>query len=507
MKNNILLLSIFYFLLTSIFVSCNDDDKRSSIVLDKSSITIKTKGGRETVKLTTNGKWEIKDIPEWISVNPSFGEYSAEVIVEASKNEEIAERNATLTFAQGNTSKTLEVKQLGLMDSDPFIKLSTNDLSMSLTGDEKKITLTTNRSWKATNIPNWVVISPTSGDESTEITIKVNENRNPETRQVNIIFVNEDVSQLLEISQFGLKEVIRGPTLPIFSFKYVEFASNYTKYSIKVNSLFVNPEIKNKIYSGNLISHDTQLNTDIFEFTGYTFNPVTVSTSAAIDGEIVKTYIPSLTEQDTFARQIIAKNPSQNESFTADNGSTEFYSYRRLHVLGITNIGIKLDEVVSGSSFTKKEMTRKYGIIFSFKQLLFSLTTDKPEALIKETLTEADKAKGVSYVSVVNYGKVGLLVVESDTDSRNVKFAINKVIANQPLTQEESNLIQSADISYVYFNNNKEVQVKKGNIDAVNAYKDAMTNKKDNIYPVTFQLANYDTHAVSTLPFSFSVPE
>ena len=61
-------------------------------------------------------------------------------------------------------------------------------------------------------------------------------------------------------------------------------------------------------------------------------------------------------------------------------------------------------------------MTRKYGLIYSFKRTFFTLDIDIPKKLIKEELKDADKAKGASYVSSVGYGRVGLLIVESDTD-------------------------------------------------------------------------------------------
>ena len=88
----------------------------------------------------------------------------------------------------------------------------------------------------------------------------------------------------------------------------------------------------------------------------------------------------------------------------------------------MVNLGVKLDEIMSDVSFKEKEMTRKYGLIYSFKRTFFTLDIDIPKKLIKEELKDADKAKGASYVSSVGYGRVGLLIVESDTDSRDVKL-------------------------------------------------------------------------------------
>ena len=71
----------------------------------------------------------------------------------------------------------------------------------------------------------------------------------------------------------------------------------------------------------------------------------------------------------------------------------------------MVNLGVKLDEIMSDVSFKEKEMTRKYGVIYSFKRTFFTLDIDIPKKLIKEELKDADKAKGASYVSSVGYGR------------------------------------------------------------------------------------------------------
>lgn len=497
------LFSFMLLLFATVLISCKDDEK-ASIELDKSSLTMDVRGGGELIKLTASGEWKIYDIPEWLSINPVSGDYSAEITITATENEGFTRRKASLLFTCGEDSKTLEVEQLSLEDLAPFIKLDKNDQSMSLWGSTEKIKITTNSTWEVVNVPDWITVTPKSGEKSAEITIIAKENRMPERREVDITIRSGEVKKILNINQPGLKDAIRMPLLSIFSYKEVELSDFYTA---KTYSLFVNPTIQERVYLGNLISHNMQSHIDIPLFTGYTFNPVTVSTSAPISGDVARTYVPSWENQDAFARQIISENPKQNVSFVTDNGTTDFYSYGELYTIGMANIGVELDKVVSGLSYKEKEMTKKYGMVYAFKQILFSLNMDYPEKLIKEELKEADRSKGVSYVHSVNYGKIGLMVVESDTDSRDVRIAINRMLAGETLSQHETQLIQSADISYVYFTNKNEVQVKKGNLDAVNAYQDAVTKEKDNIYPVTFQLADFANHSRSTISFSFKMPD
>ncbi len=486
--------------------SCNDDENDPFIELDKTSITIDTSGGGGSITMKTNGKWEVKNIPDWMLVSPTAGDHSSEITITiAEKNPEFTRRKASLVFICGPASKILEVEQLSLMDTPPFIELSKKNLSMSIWGEEQKIQITSNTPWEATNIPQWISIDPVSGDQSTEITVRVLESREPEERQANLVFAGKNVTGTLNIAQPGLRDVIRSPLLPGFSFKSIEYTKESNLIKMETENLFVNPDIRNKIYLGNLICHRPASNTDIQAFTGYTFNPITISADVSNIGmDIVKTYLPSWEEQNAFARQIISKKPKQSAGFYTNNG-TEFYTHKYLHTLGVVSLGVKLDELVSGFSFTEKEMTRKYGLIYSFKHTLFNLTMDLTDQLVKEELKEADVAKGMSYVNTVTYGKVGLLIVESDIDSRNVKTAIEKVIKDGALSPAESALIDGADICYVYFDNNNNVQVKKGKTEVIQAYRDALKDT-DNIYPVGFYISEAVDSSSGMFSFSINVP-
>ncbi len=486
------------------FSSCKKEAEPIAYVdLERESVTIAIEGGEETVGLKSNGQWEIQDIPEWLTISPMLGEYNSQINISVTKNEDKERRTASLLFICGEQSSTLSVTQLSIMDLDPFIELG--DFSqMAQPGSSNKIQLTGNCEWTIEGIPDWLTVNPKSGNGTEEITITALENRDPEARAVSLTFIGKEVQNTLDVVQGGLKEVYRVPLLPIFRFGVtncwissglIECCRTTTK------SMFVNPAIKDEIYLGNLLCHDAQPHTNIPVFSGYTFNPITVVGNDVSE----ETFLPSLAAQKELAKQVIEEsNPSG--PLKADFGTVEFYDHRQLHAVGMVNMGIKLDEIVSGASFPEKEMTRKFGVIFSFKRILFSLKTDTPQNLIQEELKEADITKGVSYVSSVSYGKVGLLVVESDIDSRIVRRAIERVLRNRPVSEQEQNAINSADICYVYYNTDNEVQVNKGGMEAVNSYKRAMKTK-DNVYPVQFQLSNFTSHETSSISFSYEMPE
>lgn len=501
---------IFIALITGLITlfGCDDEHGKNLLKLDTDLITLNHKDDVGKVQLTSGATWEVSGVPDWIQLSPESGDSSTEISITADENNTFEQRIAKLIFTNGHISKTLTVKQLSLQEADPFIELSEKELQVGLTTNEIHVELTTNRPWKIQNIPDWLSVAPVSGEKSALLTIRNIENRGLDSRSAQLTISAENVTSNLNVNQYGMKSLVASPYLPIFKFEKLgstyktQPQSTLISFNVKSDYMFINPAIKDKIYLGNLVCHNIGQGANIPEYTGYTFKPITVSTSAPIYS---RTFQPSLAEQNNYAEYILSQNPKQILSFTGDNGTVEFYSYRQLHAVGMANLGIKLDEIVSGSSYAEKEMQDKYGLIFSFRYSLFSLNMDIPEdgTVIHEKLKESDESKGVSYISSVNYGKLGLLVVQSGIDSREVRIAINNLIQDKALSSDERALIESSEICYVYFDNNNQVKTVKGTINAVEAYKNAISPfSLDNIYPITFSVSDFATHAANTITYS-----
>ena len=240
-------------------------------------------------------------------------------------------------------------------------------------------------------------------------------------------------------------------------------------------------------------------------FTGYTFNPIDVYTTARIEN-VTTTFSPSREAQDAFVESIIDQNPRQSGTMNIDKGGIEYYTRKQLHTIGMINLGVKLDELVSGYSFSQQEMTKPYGMIFSFKHIHFRVGMDYGINLIKEKLREDDLAKGVSYVSSISYGRIGLLIVESDVEPQIMKYIINKISGGDILTNEEIGHIESADITHIHFLNEGKIDCKKGGLDAITSYIKTIKNAKENIYMVDFYINNFVDHSNNPIYYSFKVP-
>lgn len=512
----------FYLLITLFtalfYISC-DDKKEEDVTLhfDKAFITLDFRPQvNQTLEVSANTSWSISsEIPRWLSVEPMSGNGSlTEVtIMTLEKNQNLEKRETLLLFTNSyGNDKPIKIIQLGLADSDPFIELDDKQLGIDLAGETKKVKLTANRPWEITSIPNWIKVSPTSGDNSTEISITVNENHEMAGKEAILTFKLKEgqIKEQLTLIQPGRQDIIQSPFLEIFRSVSTSISGNGS-YRITTNRFFVSSYINNKIYLGSLIHHQANNMPDFYSFTGYTFNPITASANSKSDAKM-KTYIPSISEQKNFAQELTANPPRSTATIIYDRfNPTPFWTHRQLRIIGIGNMGINLDELVAEKPYTQEEMTRRYGLIYSFRHTLFSLDMDLPQQLIQEKLKEADKAKGVSYVNSMDYGKIGLLIIETDTKLNDIQSAIKRLMLEDEgyvRQQEDIALVEASDVTYLYFGNNGQMLFNKNKMEALIAYKKALYNKQDkeNIYPVNFSLANFEDHTDKPIVFSFEVP-
>ncbi|MBF0760191.1 hypothetical protein IR148_03930 [Dysgonomonas mossii] len=512
MKNIILLLSVLFMFS---FVACDDknDDGDFYIKFDKKEVKLNAiEGTSEIIEISSSSTWSLDtELPDWIGISDFVGDESPmSITITANRNDNMEKREATLIFHNSDDIKqSIKIIQLGLADSDPFIELSEKSMDLAIDGAAKSIDLTTNVSWEITSVPTWLVISSKSGDKSTRITIGAEENDQIKAREATLTFSSKDgkVKGQLSIYQTGREDIIQSPFLPIFHYSVFSNTNN-GHYNVTTENLFVNATLRDKIYLGNLMENKTEIYPSFPIPTGYTFNPISAITTQVVN-PTSRTFVPSFQEQEAFGQEATANPPRENASLTHDYfNPTSYPTHRVLYSIGWANMGIALDKIVSGVSYKEQEMTKKNGMIFSFKHTLFTFVMDYPQKLIKEELRDADKGKNLSYINYMEYGKVGLLIVESDAKYDRMRDAVRSVLIGEENSIHQAEfdaLIEAADISYVYFNNKNEVQLNKNKKDAIKAYKTALSNKKDkeNIYPIGFTLQNFGNHTADKIIYSF----
>jgi hypothetical protein len=395
------------------------------------------------------------------------------------------------------------------------IALDKTEIAFENSGGNATVKLTGYGKWSAGEFPDWIAMDRTSGDGATTITITSKANNEPDGRRAEIVFVNEDdknKSATLTLSQAVGKKELEWSQLGFSTFDNVEYKLDANGvgrlYDFKVDELFVNPAMKEKVFMGNLVDRNLKVNTDLVEYKGYSCLPITLFPSTILSVKSA-TFSPSFAAQQAYAEEIIAAKPKQSERFYYNSGGVEFGSHRELNLIGRSNMGVALDEVVSGKSYREQEMAKKNGVIFSFSHKMFTLLMDNPEQLVKESLEPGDfPIETLSYISTVSYGRVGMLIVETDNSLSKVKAVVRTLLQNDAptLTAEETALIGEIEAWHVYYDASLKLQADKGKAEIITAFKTHVEEDIHNAYPFLFTVANAFDSSMEAMSFKVSLP-
>ena len=83
-------------------ISCSSDDdeeKQSMLTLDVTNLTFTATGQSQSMRITSNTHWTISGCPSWLSVNPTRGDNTRDVIVTANENTSTDSRTCQLIIS------------------------------------------------------------------------------------------------------------------------------------------------------------------------------------------------------------------------------------------------------------------------------------------------------------------------------------------------------------------------------------------------------------------------
>lgn len=393
---------------------------------------------------------------------------------------------------------------------DPFINIDKNILSIDGSGGKERINISSNIHWTVDEVPNWCVIVQEDREKdngSIEINILPNESDDIREAKIKISSVPLEIYILITQDARKQEDKIEWNTFPVNSFNKIEYTIGNNgierTYNITGKELFINKTIGSKIFLGNLIKNELASVTDIKDYNEYTYLPITIG--CFVKGKAFDRVIrPSAKELNDFADDIISFLPNQNLQFNYNSSPITYTSYRQLHLLGKGNIGVNLDELISGYPYQNKGIAHKTGYIFSYNMKLFDITTDIPERIIEEDIVDESILSSLSYISSISYGKTAFLIVESTANESEIKNIVEKILKKQTLEVREESIINNAVSYYLHFNNKKEISIETGKIDIINKYFESIN--KEPVIPLTFSALNYENHSISKLNFQIYLP-
>lgn len=159
--------------------------------VNENSISLKSdKGSSSSFQIVSNVEWSISGVPNWLEVSATKGSGNATISLKTlSENSSATEdRKATLSISNEVTKTTkIEVTQKAAgvifnVTGTP-VKLSSEE------GAESLFAINTNIDFKIGNVPDWLVVTPTSGQNSKTIKVKAlsaNNSTSERTAQLSI---------------------------------------------------------------------------------------------------------------------------------------------------------------------------------------------------------------------------------------------------------------------------------------------------------------------------------
>ena len=207
-----------------------------TLTISPSSISVKfdgktLEGDQPTVKISTNKKWAITYLPEWITAAPASGNAGEDISIDLliNENELESEREDNITISAGTLSESITITQSAesrqLTVSPTYIVVDYEGKVVD-TGISPTITITTNKDWSITDLPKWIIATPLSGNAGTDIVVTLTVNNNEQSERTGVFKINSGyLTEEITIHQLKFKDysiVMGGSIFGLYSVEITE---------------------------------------------------------------------------------------------------------------------------------------------------------------------------------------------------------------------------------------------------------------------------------------------
>lgn len=152
----------------------NIEDNKTYLLLSMDSISFSENETVKEVKITSNASWKITDIPEWMTVSPSFGLGETTVSISLQKISVGEERSAIIHVVSDNLNKVIKVFQRGRKK----LNVSCTSFVFGNNASSETVLLKVAEIWdlKIPSYMEWCHVDKSSGTGDAELLLKVDEN-------------------------------------------------------------------------------------------------------------------------------------------------------------------------------------------------------------------------------------------------------------------------------------------------------------------------------------------
>ena len=153
------------------------------ITPSESSIGFEASASTKSITVHSNVEWEIKGIPEWLTVSPQKGKPGdTDIKISVTKNDKVIPRQCQLTITVNNGMNLCSYVNI-IQDGVHYNEIP-NTMEFPSCASSQYIEIDTEADWTAyTDSGEWIQLSPTVGHGKGSLTISVTPNNNHMERQ------------------------------------------------------------------------------------------------------------------------------------------------------------------------------------------------------------------------------------------------------------------------------------------------------------------------------------
>lgn len=135
--------------------------------------------GSQSINFTTDGNWSLTKDAEWFSVDKTSGSGSATLNISVEENNTTARRNGAISLLIAGKPFTVTIQQ-----DCKYVTLSSSAFTFSADAGNTKVSVGSNTQWnaKVAEGSEWLSVTPTSGANNADLTIKATENKTVSNR-------------------------------------------------------------------------------------------------------------------------------------------------------------------------------------------------------------------------------------------------------------------------------------------------------------------------------------
>jgi hypothetical protein len=175
------------------------------IVSPDSLPNVLSKATEYKIAVSTNTKWQIKSMPNWLTTSTDTGRYNSEFTLKITANVDTGSRKGIITLTAGNLSRNIKINQIGV--GKPYISTSPDSITtVSSNGFSFKINTSSNVRLRLSKNVSWIILDPEVNIDNGFFNLKVEQNLETVTRKGKVTVSGQGVSKVFYITQKGKGE-------------------------------------------------------------------------------------------------------------------------------------------------------------------------------------------------------------------------------------------------------------------------------------------------------------